>query len=160
MLAERQVLLATLLDLLVPCHPIHLVDHVVAPGAEACCEEHFGQEWVNWLLVTLAEELGFLLSLVLLFLLLGLESELRDAVLGHELIQCHHFVELDLAKLCTHHSIQHLIEVDEAVIDHNSHLEDDSLDLNLCGRLSISDSLTNPGWKLHDKVRHILDCQL
>lgn len=134
--------------------------HVVAPGAETCREEHLAQEWVHWLLVTLAEELGLLLILVLSFFLLGLEGELGNAVLGHKLIQRHHFVEFDFAKLGAHHSVKHLIEVDEAIIDHDAHLEDDSLDFNLSWRISIGDSLPDPGREPHKEVGHKLDRNL
>ncbi len=59
----------------------------------------------------------------------------QDTELSYQLIKQHDFVKLDSDKLSTHHTIQHLIEVDEAFVDLDSHLEYDALNIHLASRI-------------------------
>ena len=63
---------------------------------------------------------------------LHLKSDFCDLVLSRQLINSHHPAELETPichKLCTQHSIEHLMEVNVAFIDVDTHLENSSIDL-------------------------------
>ena len=63
---------------------------------------------------------------------LHLKSDFCDLVLSRQLIHSHHPAELETPirhKLCTQNSIEHLMEVNVAIIDVDTHLENSSIDL-------------------------------
>ena len=71
--------------------------------------------------------------------LLGL---LRYFKLGDELADSHHFVEFEVPgshKLSTHNPVQHLVEVDESIINIDAHLEHNSVNYGVSGSI----------WDLH-----------
>ena len=61
---------------------------------------------------------------------LGLLSQLRKFILCHELADGHYFVELKISgchELSSHNPVQHLIEVDESIVDIDAHLKHGSV---------------------------------
>ena len=64
---------------------------------------------------------------IFVFCMLRLLRELKDAELGDELVKYHDFVLLDTTELGSHYTVKHLVEEDEAIVDLDSHLEDDAL---------------------------------
>ena len=96
------MVLSVLLFLDFPLHMTDFTDHKVVPSMEAHSKEHLGQEGVCSRRLELREEVLFLDLRVVHLLFLGLHGNLNDAELGHEFIQGHDTVEVDLAILCTH----------------------------------------------------------
>lgn len=69
-------------------------------------------------------------------------SLLRNFKLSDELADSHHFVEFEVSgghKLSTHNPVQHLVEVDESIIDIDAHLEHDPVNYGVSGSI----------WDLH-----------
>lgn len=86
-----------------------------------------------------------------------MQGVFEDTELGYELVECHHLVLFDPSELCTHYSVEHLIEIDEAIVDLDAHLEDDALYVHLtCNILNIhvhQHAFGEPS----EKVAYILD---
>ena len=83
------------------------------------------------------EGLFSLLRINLTFLRLHFQSKFCDLILRRQLFHSHHSAESEAPcrhKLSTHHSVKHLVEVDEAIIDVDSHLEHSSIDFLVRGK--------------------------
>ena len=78
---------------------------------------------------------GFFSCLLIKFLLaliLHLKSDFCDLILCRQFIYSHHSAESEAPtchELSTHNSIEHLMEVDEAIIDVDAHLQYSSIDI-------------------------------
>lgn len=62
-------------------------------------------------------------------------GKLEDTELSDKFVENHDLVLFDAAELGAHHAIEHLIEVDEAVVYLNAHLENHTLYVHLAGIL-------------------------
>ena len=67
---------------------------------------------------------------------------------------------MDLAILCTHHSIQHFIEVNEAIIDIYTHFEDNALNILLRGFFTQIHVLMHRWRKTAEKAVNMTDLYL
>ena len=120
------VLLADLLRFLLQCQlvllplpPVDVELDLLVPGFEARFVEHAGEEKIDRGGLDLRHEHVFFLLLGQLLLLLALEGELCDAILRDQLLDGHRAIELQVDVgdvLRSHHPVEHLVEVDEAVV--------------------------------------------
>ena len=104
-----------------------------------------------------------LFSLVLIQFLfahvLHLKCDICDLVLCRKFIYSHQPAELKAPtchKLSTHHSIEHLMEVDEAIIDVDAHLKHSSIDIFIICKSREAHVFSHFTWKLHDEIRDFI----
>mmetsp|Transcript_20790 Transcript_20790/g.25428 ORF Transcript_20790/g.25428 Transcript_20790/m.25428 type:complete len:284 (+) Transcript_20790:522-1373(+) len=133
LLAQGLVQGALLVNLLVPLVPLDLIHSVLLPADQAHLEEHAREEWVHCRRLSRRKEDQLVLARVATAGRLGFKSELEDAELGDKFVENHHTIELDAAKLRTHHPVEHLVEIDEPVVHLDAHLEDDAVHVHLSG---------------------------
>ena len=96
----------------------------------------------------------FLLSLVL-----HLKSEFCDLVLCRQLIHSHHPAESEAPachELSTHDSIEHLMEVDKAIVDVDAHLEYSSINLFVRCKYGEAHIFSHFARKLLNEIRDLL----
>ena len=115
--------------LLFPTLVLDFLSHLVSPGDEARLEEHLGEEQVDGHGLVLVKE-GLLARRPrdLATKALLLQNDLSDLELRHKLRNGHNLVELEFACgdiLSAHDAIEHLVEVDESIIDIDAHLQND-----------------------------------
>lgn len=106
-----------------------------------------------------------LLFVGLLHTLVGLftKGDFCDLELSDKLLHSHYFVEFEVDgcdKLGPHHSIKHLVEVDEAVVHTDAHLEDDPVDFILAGGISDTEQSLHSRGKLAEHLRDVLHLDL
>lgn len=65
-----------------------------------------------------------------------------------------------MAKLGSHHPIKHLIEVDEAIVHIDAHLDDNALDVEFSGAIGNAHLLTNALRQSVEEVVDVLDFEL
>ena len=147
-------------DFLFPIFLRDVVEHEGSPSFEARLVEHASEERVDGCCAERVEERLFSMLSVHFSIVLCLECELSNAVLSHKLVQGHNFIELNLAILCSHHAIEHFIEVDEAIVNIDSHLDDCSVNIHFFGILANIHLLQHAIRQLSEEQVDLLHFQL
>ena len=135
-----------------------VVLHLVAPRDETCLVEHLSEEQIDRLGLMLLEEGCLPLRLVDAFRCFRYQSLLSKLELSDKLADGEDFVELQVFgghELSAHYPVQHLVEVDKAIINIDTHLKDDSIDDGIFGLIRDLHLLLHParqfleeGWDL------------
>ena len=139
-----------------------LLGHV-APRLEAGLVEHLGEEKIDWHGLVLLEIELFKRSAGHFLEHFVLESDLCNAILGHQLLNCHDFVEFQANsghKLSSHDTVEHLVEVDKPIVDVDAHLQNNPVDFFLPGDFTHANPRLHPGRQCHEELWNLLGLHL
>lgn len=139
-----------------------LLGHV-APRLEAGLVEHLGEEKIDWHGLVLLEIELFERSAGHFLEHFVLESDLCNAILGHQLLNCHDFVEFQANsghKLSSHDTVEHLVEVDKPIVDVDAHLQNNPVDFFLPGDFTHANPRLHPGRQCHEELWNLLGLHL
>ena len=134
------------------------------PSLQAGLVEHLGEEEVHRLATALDKEsILFILLGQLLALHLHFQRFLSNRELRRQLLHRHDPAELEVLvcdELCSHHSVEHLVEVDKALIYVDTHLESHPVDVFLLVIVIHAHSFLHLARQFLDEIRQFVRLNL
>ena len=135
----------------------------VTPRLEASLVEHLGEEKIDRHRFVLLEIELFKCSAGHFLEHFVLKSDLCNAILGHQLLNRHDFVEFQANsghKLGSHDTVEHLVEVDKPIVNVDTHLQNNPIDFFLPSDLVDANPRLHPGRQRLEELWNLLGLHL